>query len=61
MICENCRKAAEANKMVSEVALAHMWRKQERYRAIQFHMMCKDKGCFCQHRVAPLDLEPKRA
>lgn len=61
MICENCRKAGEANKMVSEIALADMWRKQERYRAIQFHMMCKDKGCFCQHRVSDINMARRPA
>lgn len=61
MICKYCRQAGDANKSVNEISLADMWRKQERYRAIQLHMLCKDAGCFCQHRVDRLVVGAKRA
>lgn len=51
MICSECRRAGDAGKMAQELSLAHMFRKEQWYKAKTLHSMCTAVDCYCQHAV----------
>jgi hypothetical protein len=55
MICTDCQRAGDAGKLAHELSLAHMFRREQWYKAKSLHAMCKAVDCYCQHSVKAID------
>lgn len=54
MICSDCRMGAHWNQMYVAETKYDKLRKDFKGKAQAMHSLCKDKGCFCQHRLGSL-------
>ena len=56
MICDNCKLAGDSNSLASRETLSEFFRAEMLAKANEYHTMCVDKGCFCQHRVGDMHI-----
>lgn len=53
MICSECRMGAHWNNLAND-ANHEKIKKDMVGKSKSMHALCKDKGCFCQHRLGRL-------